>query len=114
MTEFADLIKNENYGVAELVVEGGSPALDREVKEVPILYNLVGESRFRVVRNNKFELVFVHLTEEWMRQAKVNLKGIDISKGLEVKLTWDEKEDTLSVRGLGGEYITSAAVQIDN
>ena len=115
MSDIGELIQEENSGEAEFTVESGSPALDGNVKEVPILYRLIGESRFRLVRSNKFELIFVHLTEDWMRQARVDLNGLDLTRGLSVRLTWGEKEDALSVKPAGeAEYRTAVAVQMDN
>jgi hypothetical protein len=115
MSDFGALIQNETSGEASFVVEIGSPALDGNVREAPILYRLIGESRFRLVRNNKFELIFVHLTEDWMRQAKVDLNGVDLSRGLNIRLTWTEEEDTLAVKGAGeAQYRTAVAVQMDN
>lgn len=115
MSDIGELIQEENSGEAEFTVESGSPALDGNVKEAPILYRLIGESRFRLVRSNKFELIFVHLTEDWMRQARVDLNGLDLTRGLSVRLTWGEKEDALSVKPAGeAEYRTAVAVQMDN
>ncbi|TYO93358.1 hypothetical protein [Desulfallas thermosapovorans] len=88
---------------------------DEKVKDVTVFYTLVGESRFKFFRSNVFELVFVHLTEDWMRQARVDLKNINCSGGVDVLLTWDEKADTLSVRGIGDkDYIVVTAMQIDS
>ena len=115
LSDIGDLIQEEAAGEAEFTVESGSPALDGNVREAPILYRLIGESRFRLVRNNKFELIFVHLTEDWMRQAKVDLSGLDLARGLNVRLTWGEKEDTLSVKAASeAGYSTALAVQMDN
>lgn len=114
MTQFADLIKDEFAGEVEFFIDN-SAVFDKSVKEVPAFYKLLGDSRFRLVRNNNFELVFVHLTEDWMRQAKVDLNGVDCSNGIHVQLTWGEERDTLAVKGLNdADYLTSVAMQIDN
>lgn len=114
MSQFADLIKDEFADVVEFFVDNGS-VFDKSVKEAPVFYKLLGDSRFRLVRNNKFELVFVHLTEDWMRQAKVDLNEVDCSNGIYVKLTWGEEQDNLGVKGINdADYQTSVAMQIDN
>ncbi|WP_347490328.1 hypothetical protein [Desulfoscipio sp. XC116] len=88
---------------------------DEQVKDVTIFYKLVGESRFKCFRSNLFELVFVHLTEDWMRQARVDLKSINCAAGVDVLLAWDENADTLSVKGAQDrDYIVVTAMQIDN
>lgn len=92
-----------------------SRVFDKEVKDVTIFYKLVGDSRFKLFRSNGFELVFVHLTEDWMRQARVDLEGFDYTGGIDVELAWDEKEDTMSVKGAEEEnFVTVTAMQIDS
>jgi hypothetical protein len=57
----------------------------------------------------------VHLTEDWVRQARIDLNSINCSEGIDVTLAWNETEDIMCVRGLGEEkYITVTAMQIDN
>jgi len=88
---------------------------DKNVKDVTVFYKLVGESRFKLFRSSAFELVFVHLTEDWMRQARIDLGGVNCSGGIDVELTWDEKKNTMSVRGLGeAKFVTVTAMHIDN
>lgn len=114
MPQIADLIDNEINGTAEFFVDSDNSAFDPDIKEVPLLYKLLGDSRFRLVRNNKFELVFIQLTEDWMRQAKIDLNKISYEKGLNIKLAWDKEQNSLSVKSVGDpEYITSLAVQIE-
>ncbi len=88
---------------------------DKNVKDVTIFYKLVGDSRFKLFRSTGFELVFVHLTEDWVRQARVDLHGINYEQGIDVVLAWNSREDTMSVKGLHDDkYVTVTAMQIDN
>nr|WP_238480790.1 hypothetical protein [Desulforadius tongensis] len=104
--------KSDKKGEVEFTI-ADADLFNKDVKEFTVFYNIVEESRFKLFRNNKFELILVHVTEDWMRQAK-----IDISKysgQLAVKITWNVQCDTLSVKGSGEEqYTTVKAVQIDN
>ena len=110
----AEMITDEHEGMLEFSCT--DPAvLDEAIKEAPVFYKLLGDARFRLVRNNKFELVFVHLTEDWMRHAKINLKEIDYTSGLVIKITWGKEENSLSVKGTNDEkYTTVKAVHMDN
>jgi len=104
----------ETVGSIDFQLTDGQ-VFDEQVKDVTIFYKLVGESRFKFFRSNLFELVFVHLTEDWMRQARVDLKNISCANGIDVLLAWDENADTLSVKGIGdADYISVTAMQIDN
>lgn len=88
---------------------------DRNVKDMTVFYKLVGDSRFKLFRSNGHELVFVHLTEDWMRQSRVDLDSLHCAGGIEVILAWDEEEDTMSVRGIDSDnFVTVTAMQIDN
>lgn len=109
----AGLITSEQQGEVEFLLN--DPAVfDQGVKEAPVFYKLLGESRFRMVRNNNFELVFVHLTEDWMRQAKIDLKQVDCTNGLQVCFTWNTDENHLAVKApQDTEYISVRAQQID-
>ena len=110
----AEMITNEHEGMLEFFCTDQA-VLDEAVKEAPVFYKLLGDARFRLVRNNKFELVFVHLTEDWMRHAKINLKEIDYTSGLDIKVSWDKEENFLSVKGKHDlEYTTVKAVHMDN
>ncbi|ACV63589.1 hypothetical protein Dtox_2824 [Desulfofarcimen acetoxidans DSM 771] len=112
--KLAEMITNEHKGMLEFSCTEAA-VLDEAVKEAPVFYKLLGEARFRLVRNNKFELVFVHLTEDWMRHAKINLKEINFTDGIDIKVSWNEAENFLSVKGKhDAEYTTVKAVQMDN
>lgn len=88
--------------------------LNKEIKEFTLFYKIVGESRLKLFRNNRMELIFVRINDNWMRQSK-----LDISKAslpLEIKLNWDNQNvDELAMRqDQGDEYQSSISVQIDN
>ncbi|AGL03353.1 hypothetical protein [Desulfoscipio gibsoniae] len=114
--DIAGLLTEEMEKIGKISFQLTDPQVfNEQVKDVTIFYKLVGESRFKFFRSNLFELVFVHLTEDWMRQARVDLKSINCAGGAEVQLAWDEKEDTLAVKGAGdADYIVVKAMQIDN
>lgn len=113
MEHVAGLITSEQQGEVEFLLNDQT-VFNQGVKEVPVFYKLLGESRFRMVRNNNFELVFVHLTEDWMRQAKIDLKQVDCTNGLQVRFTWNAEENHLAVRPpQDAEYISIKAQQID-
>lgn len=115
-TEIADLLTEDQEVVGRLNFQlKDTRIFDKNVKDVTIFYKLVGDSRFKFFRSNGFELVFVHLTEDWMRQARFDLSGVDYSGGVDVIITWDEKQDALSVKGINvKDYISVTALQIDN
>ncbi len=116
MEKIADLLTEEieKAGKIDFLLEE-EKIFDKNVKDVTIFYKLVGDSRFKLFRSNDYELVFVHLTEDWMRQAKVDLNALNCEGGLEVVLSWHEKEDVMSVRCAGKEeYVTVTATQIDD
>jgi len=112
----AELLTEDREKAGKIIFQlNDANVFDKKVKDVTIFYKLVGESRFKLFRNNAFELVFVHLTEDWMRQAKLDLAGVNCSSGIDVELAWDEEKDTMSVRGLGeGEFVIVTAMHIDN
>ncbi|WP_066639544.1 hypothetical protein [Desulfolucanica intricata] len=113
-TNIGDQITNEHEGTIEFFCQD-PVVFDETVKEASIFYKLLGEARFRLVRNNKFELVFIHLTEDWMRHAKFNLKEINYSSGLNIKLSWNKNENLLEVKSPNDkEYRSIKAIQIEN
>jgi hypothetical protein len=88
--------------------------LNKDIKEFTLFYKIVGESRIKLFRNNRMELVFVRINDDWMRQGK-----IDISKAslpLEIKLNWDNQNvDELAIRqDQGDKYQSTISLQIDN
>lgn len=87
---------------------------DSSLKEYSVFYKIVGESRMKLFRNNRMELVFVRLNDDWMRQAKVNIGGTE--GPLTVKLSWDnDSVDQLAVKQPGeAEFIIATSQQIDN
>lgn len=104
--------KSDQAGAVEFTVKE-QPVFDQAVKEVTLFYNIVEEARFKVFRNNQQEMVLLHVTEDWMRQAKINISKY--SKQLAIKITWDANSDTLAIKGDGKtEYQIVTAMQIDN
>ncbi|MTI81754.1 MAG: hypothetical protein FH758_12925 [Firmicutes bacterium] len=104
--------KSDKAGEVEFVVEGPD-FFNQDIKEVTLFYNIVEDSRFKLFRNNKQELILVHVTEDWIRQAKLNISKY--KEQLNVKITWGSNEDTLAIKGQDEEdFNTVKAVQIDN
>ncbi|WP_027364477.1 hypothetical protein [Desulfotruncus alcoholivorax] len=114
--EIADLLTESMEKAGKVCFElNDEKIFDANVKDVTVFYKLLGESRFKFFRSNDFKLVFVRLTEDWMRQAKIDLGDLGCSGGpIEVTLNWGEKEDTISVRCPGGVIRTATAMHIDN
>ncbi len=104
--------KSDQEGALEFTVDDAA-FFDPDVKEVTLFYNVVGQARFKLFRNNKMELVLVHVTDDWMRQAKIDISKYQ--KEIRIAITWDKNEDKLAVKGSGeSEYYTVKAMQIDN
>ncbi|GAB6158780.1 hypothetical protein JCM39194_19800 [Desulfotomaculum varum] len=115
MAEIADLINDEMEakGRVEFVLE--DPALlNSDLKEYTVFYKIVGASRMKLYRNNRNELVFVRLNDDWMRQAKLDIANAALP--LEVKLCWDNGSvDELAVKKPGETaFCKVTAAQIDN
>ncbi|GAB6181692.1 hypothetical protein JCM14036_30110 [Desulfotomaculum defluvii] len=88
--------------------------LNKEIKEYTLFYKIVGESRIKLFRNNRMELVFVRLNDDWMRQGKIDVSGTSLP--LEIKLCWDnETVDELAIKQVKqDEYQINICIQIDN
>lgn len=114
--EIADLLTEDLEITGEISLElKDEKIFDANIKDVTVFYKLLGDSRFKFFRSNDFKLVFVHLTEDWMRQAKIDLNDLGCSGGpIEVTISWGEKEDTMSARCPGGVSYTTTAMHIDN
>lgn len=115
MGEIVDLITEdmETQGNIEFAIED-QDFFNPELKEYTVFYKIVGESRIKLFRNNRMELVFVRLNDDWMRQAKLDITGA--ASPLEVRLKWDNGSvDELFVRKPGqDEFQRTASIQIDN
>jgi len=84
-----------------------------DIKEVTVFYNIVGDARFKLFKNNKSELILVHVTDNWMRQAKIDISKC--SRKLDIKITWNKECDVLSVKcDEEQNYNDVKAIQIDN
>lgn len=115
VAEFADLITDdmEGQGTIEIIIQE-QDFFNKDIKEFTVFYKILGESRIKLFRNNRMELVFVRLNDDWMRQAKTDLTGV--VGPLTVKLHWDNRSvDELSVKKPGeSDFNRVIAVQIDN
>ncbi|AQS58205.1 hypothetical protein [Desulforamulus ferrireducens] len=115
MAAIVDLITDdmEQRGSLEFTLED-SELLNTELKEYTVFYKIVGESRMKLFRNNKLELIFVRLNDDWMRQGKIDLNGASLP--VQVRLTWDNNGvDKLAVKHAGQtEFQEITSQQIDN
>lgn len=115
MTEVVNLIDEsmELAGNIEFSIEQ-EDLFNSELKELTIFYKIIGASRIKLFRNNRMELVFVRLNDDWMRQAKVNITGL--TGPLSLRLSWDNANvDELAIKEPGKqEYTTARSIQIDN
>lgn len=112
--KYADIMQGQSdrQGTVEFTVQE-EDFFDPGVKDVTLFYSIVGEARFKLFRNAKMELIFVQVTDDWMRQAKVNIA--DYRPGLTIKCSWGEQENSLAVKGLEeDQYQVVKAIQIDN
>jgi len=113
--EIADLLTEDLEKSGEISFElNDEKIFDAGVKDVTVFYKLLGDSRFKFFRSNDFKLIFLRLTEDWMRQAKIDLNELGCSGTVKVTLSWGEKEDTIAVRCPGGVTHTAVALQIDD
>lgn len=114
MEELAKLFVDEREGCIEFTVQQ-KELFDPDTKEYTIIYKLLGDSKFKLFRNNKFEIIFVHVNEDWLRQARFDLKNIDYSRGIDIKLSWNKDENILAVKEAGKpDYTEVKALHIDN
>lgn len=115
MSQIVDLITDdmEQQGTITFNIEDAE-LLNEQLKEYSVFYKIVGESRMKLFRNNRMELVFVRLNDDWMRQAKVTLNSTSLP--LTVRLLWDNNAtDELAIKAPDqGDFTTAHAVQIDN
>lgn len=115
MAQIVDLITDdmEKQGSIEFSIEE-QDFLNKDLKEYTVFYKIVGESRMKLFRNNRMELVFVRLNDDWMRQAKLDIAGIALP--LQVLLKWDNgSADEILIRKTGqNEFERAVSIQIDN
>ncbi|MDO7786973.1 hypothetical protein [Desulforamulus aquiferis] len=115
MSDIAELINEsmEKKGSLEFTIDQGD-LWKGDIKEYTVFYKINGDSRIKLFRNNKMELVLVRLNDDWMRQAKVNIAGL--SGPLEVRLNWDDAtSDEIAIKSSGqSDFQSVKAVQIDN
>lgn len=114
MTNYADLMmeQSDRQGRVAFAVQA-KDVFDPKVKDVTLFYTIVGGARFKLFRNANMELVFVQVTDDWMRQAKISMG--DYRPGLMIQCSWDQSQNTLAVKEPAAkEYQVVKAIQIDN
>jgi len=62
--------------------------LDKSVPQVVLIEKSIGESHFSLKRNEKFQLVFIHKTPDFVRKAVGDINKIDYCDGIRIQLTW--------------------------
>ena len=115
MAQVVDLIAEDMELQGTITFPLADPELlNAELKEYAVFYKIVGESRMKLFRNNRMELVFVRLNDDWMRQAKIALNGVSLP--LTIRLKWDNAtSDELAIKTPDQQDFTAMqAVQIDN
>ncbi|WP_238442567.1 hypothetical protein [Desulforamulus reducens] len=103
----------ETLGHMEFTVTNND-LFNKEIKEFTLFYKIVGESRIKLFRNQRMELIFVRLNDDWMRQGKIDISNATLP--LAIQLKWDNKSvDELAVKTPGQqEYQSVTCLQIDN
>lgn len=71
--------------------------LDKSVSEVIIIEKAVGDTNFRLVRNEKFQLVFTHQTSSFKRVATGDIENVDYFDGIRIQLTWNPEESFMKI-----------------
>lgn len=71
--------------------------LDKSVPEVVIIEKTVCGSYFKLVRNEKFQLVFTHQTHASKLVAVGNMEKVDYFDGIRIQLTWNEEESFMKI-----------------
>lgn len=71
--------------------------LDKSVPEVVIIEKAVGDSFFKLVRNEKFQLVFTHQTPAFKRVATGDIEKVDYFDGIRIQLTWNPEESYMKI-----------------
>ncbi len=71
--------------------------LDKSVPEVVIIDKCVGDSYFKLVRNDKFQLVFTHRTPAFKRVAAGDIEKVDYFDGIRIQLTWGPEESFMKI-----------------
>jgi len=71
--------------------------LDKSVPEVVVLDKTVGSTHFSLIRNDKFQLIFMHSTPNFKRVAVGNIEKVDYYDGIRIQLTWCPEESFMKV-----------------
>lgn len=102
---------NEKEGTLEFRVSKGN-LMNTSLENVLFFDVQVSESRFALHRDKNFELVFTHWNiRTGIKIAKVNVRQLDIDRGLFIALTWSEKENNLYVGEVGGSDLKSSKAE---
>lgn len=71
--------------------------LDKSVPEVVIIDKVVGNTCFKLVRNEKFQLIFTHQTAQFKRVAVGDIEKVDYFDGIRIQLTWNPEESFMKI-----------------
>jgi len=71
--------------------------LDKSVPEVVIIDKNIGDTYFRLLRNDKFQLVFIHRTGFFNRVAVGDIENVDYFDGIRIQLTWNPEESFMKI-----------------
>ncbi|MFZ5647523.1 MAG: hypothetical protein ACOY30_07890 [Bacillota bacterium] len=71
--------------------------LDKSVPEVVIIDKRVGDTHFKLVRNEKFQLVFTHETSKFKRVAVGDIEKVDYFDGIRIQLTWNPDQSFMKI-----------------
>lgn len=71
--------------------------LDKSVLEVVIIEKTVCGSYFKLIRNEKFQLVFTHQTNSLKLVAVGDIEKVDYFDGIRIQLTWNEEESFMKI-----------------
>ncbi|MFZ5633189.1 MAG: hypothetical protein ACOY40_10115 [Bacillota bacterium] len=71
--------------------------LDKSVPEVVVIDKSVGDSYFKLVRNEKFQLIFTHQTPSFKRVAVGDIEKVDYFDGIRIQLTWSPEDSFMKI-----------------
>lgn len=71
--------------------------LDKSVPELVIIDKYVGDSYFKLVRNDRFQLEFTHQTPAFKRVAFGDIEKVDYFDGIRIQLTWSPEGSFLKI-----------------
>jgi hypothetical protein len=93
-----DLIDEFNEVKGGVVWETKKRSLfDKNISEVVLVDKTVGNSHFRIYRNERFEFVFEHSGPFGFRKLAVDLNQVDYHDGIRIVLGWSPEETVMKV-----------------